>query len=370
MSFSQAESAAMLRAIGLARRGEGWVEPNPKVGAVVLARDGLTIAEGWHKRFGCDHAEVMALAAAGTAARGSTLCVSLEPCAHVGKTPACTDAILAAGIRRVVVAAADPSPHASGAGIERLRAAGVEVEVGLHEPEAVRLTAPFRTLVTQGRPWIIAKWAMTLDGKIATRTRQSRWISSESSRRLVHALRGRVDAIMVGANTAIADDPLLTPRPPGPRKPLRVVLDSHARLPIGSRLVRTARESPVLVIVGPDADGDRLRRLIGAGCEVEVSPGDDPAARLEHALLALGRRTLTNVLVEGGSTLFGALFDAGRIDEVWAFVAPKVIGGAEAIGVVGGEGVSEMHASTMIDVEETSFHGGDILVRGLCRHAV
>lgn len=369
MAFSQAETAAMLRAITLARRGEGWVEPNPMVGAVVLSSDGVTLGEGWHKRFGGDHAEVMAVAAAGTAARGSTLCVSLEPCAHAGKTPPCTDAILAAGIRRVVVAAADPSPHADGAGIARLRAAGVEVEVGLHEPEAVRLTAPFRMLVTQGRPWIIGKWAMSLDGKIATHTRQSRWISSEASRRLVHALRGRVDAIMVGANTAIADDPLLTPRPPGPRKPLRVVLDSDARLPLGSRLVRTARESPVLVMVGPGADGDRARRLIEAGCEVEVLPGGDPAVRLEQALLALGRRMLTNVLVEGGSAVFGSLFDAARIDEVWAFVAPKVIGGMESIGVVGGAGVSEIDAATMIDVEETSFHDGDMLVRGLCRRA-
>lgn len=367
MPFTPGESVAMARAITLARRGEGWVEPNPMVGAVVIADDGTTLGEGWHKRFGGDHAEVMALAAAGPASRGATLCVSLEPCCHVGKTPPCSDAIIAAGIRRVVVAARDPSPHADGAGIARLTAAGIEVEVGLHEAEAVRLTAPFRTLVQRGRPWMIAKWAMSLDGKVATRTGESRWISSESSRKLVHELRGRVDGIMIGVNTAIADDPMLTARPPGPRTAVRIVLDSEARLPADGRLVATAREVPVLVMVGRHADAARVERLRDAGCEVFHCDGADRQPRLAMALHELGRRRLTNVLVEGGMGLLGGLFDARKIDEVWSFIAPKVIGGEEAFTPVGGRGVEEITSAAEIEVEQTSFHGGDVLVRGLCR---
>jgi diaminohydroxyphosphoribosylaminopyrimidine deaminase/5-amino-6-(5-phosphoribosylamino)uracil reductase len=357
----------MARAITLARRGEGWVEPNPMVGAVVIADDGTTLGEGWHKRFGGDHAEVMAIMAAGPAARGATLCVSLEPCCHVGKTPPCTDAIIAAGLRRVVVAARDPSPHADGAGLAKLAAAGIAVEVGLHEAEAVRLTAPFRTLVQHGRPWIIAKWAMSLDGKVATHSGESRWISSETSRKIVHELRSRVDGIMIGVNTAIADDPLLTARPPGPRTAVRIVLDSDARLTADGRLVATAREVPVLVMVGRAArDGD-VRRLRDAGCEVFQCDGDDRQARLSLALHELGRRRLTNVLVEGGMGLLGGLFDLRKVDEVWSFIAPKVIGGEDAFTPVGGRGVKEIAAAAEIDVEETSFHGGDVLVRGLCR---
>lgn len=367
MPFTPGESVAMARAISLARRGEGWVEPNPMVGAVVIADDGTTLGEGWHKRFGGDHAEVMALAAAGPAARGATLCVSLEPCCHVGKTPPCTDAIIAAGLRRVVIAAGDPSPHANGEGLAKLAAAGIAVEVGLREDEAVRLTAPFRMLEQRGRPWMIAKWAMSLDGKVATHAGESRWISSEASRKLVHALRGRVDGIMIGVNTAIADNPLLTARPPGPRTAVRIVLDSEARLPANGRLIATAREVPVLVMVASDAPPARVARLREAGCEVFECDGDDRQARLAVALHELGRRRLTNVLVEGGMGLLGGLFDGGHVDEVWSFIAPKVIGGEDAFTPVGGRGVKEIATALDIDVEETSFHGGDVLVRGLCR---
>lgn len=367
MSFTPGESVAMARAIALARRGEGWVEPNPMVGAVVIADDGTTLGEGWHKRFGGDHAEVMALSAAGPAARGATLCVSLEPCRHVGKTPPCTDAIIAAGIRRVVVAAGDPSPHANGEGVAKLAAEGIAVEVGLREDEAVRLTSPFRMLVQHGRPWMIAKWAMSLDGKVATHAGESRWISSEASRKIVHALRGRVDGIMIGVNTAIADDPLLTARPPGPRTAVRIVLDSAARLPADGRLVATAREVPVLVMVARDAPPARVERLRDAGCEVFQCDGDERQERLSVALQELGRRRLTNVLVEGGMGLLGGLFDARKVDEVWSFITPKVIGGEDAFTPVGGRGVKEIAAAADIDVEETSFHGGDVLIRGLCR---
>jgi diaminohydroxyphosphoribosylaminopyrimidine deaminase/5-amino-6-(5-phosphoribosylamino)uracil reductase len=366
MPFTPAESAAMQRALALARRGEGWVEPNPMVGAVVLAADGLVIGEGWHKRFGGDHAEVMALAAAGERARGGTLAVTLEPCAHHGKTPPCVDAILAAGIARVVVAAADPSPHASGRGVARLQAAGVAVEAGLLEREAIRLTAPFRTFVERRRPWLVAKWALSLDGRIATASGESRWISSEASRRLVHQLRGRVDAVMVGIGTALADDPLLTARPPGPRRALRIVCDTAARLPPDSQLARTARDLPVLVAVAADAPCERVRALEAAGCGILVCPGG-PRERLTWLLEELGKRGVTNLLVEGGPTLLGSCFDGDVVDEVWAFIAAKVIGGAAAPAAVGGAGAAEISLARPIDVEETRDSGGDLFVRGLVR---
>src|SRR4051794_5088755 len=206
----------MRRALDLAERGRGFVEPNPVVGAVVV-RDGSLVGEGWHERYGEAHAEVNALSAAGEAARGATLYVTLEPCCHHGKTPPCTDTVLRAGVRRVVAAMLDPFPRVAGGGFAVLLAAGVDVAVGVCEAEARRLNAPYLTLLTHGRPHVHAKWAMTLDGKIATRTGQSQWISNEASRRRVHELRGRMDAVVVGIGTVLADDPMLTARPPGPR---------------------------------------------------------------------------------------------------------------------------------------------------------
>ncbi len=214
---------------------------------------------------------------------------------------------------------------------------------------------------------MIAKWAMSLDGKVATHSGESRWISSEASRKIVHGLRGRVDGIMIGVNTAIADDPMLTARPPGPRTAVRIVLDSDARLPADGRLVATAREVPVLVMVGRDAPDTRIERLQNAGCEVFPCDSRDRAERLVLAIHELGRRRLTNVLIEGGMGLLGGLFDLRNVDEVWSFIAPKVIGGDDAFTPVGGRGVKEIAAAAEIDVEETSFHGGDVLVRGLCR---
>src|SRR6516164_5470676 len=237
----------MMRALALAERGRGHVEPNPLVGAVVV-RDGRLIGEGWHQRYGQAHAEVNALAAAGDAARGATLYVTLEPCCHFGKTPPCTDAVLRAGIRRVVAAMPDPFPAVAGKGAELLRQAGVTVEFGVGEAEARRLNAPYLKLLATGRPWVHAKWAMTLDGKIATRSGDSRWISNEASRRRVHELRGRMPAIIAGLGTVLADNPQLTARPPGPRTPLRVILDSQGRIHDDSILVQTAHETPTIVV--------------------------------------------------------------------------------------------------------------------------
>jgi diaminohydroxyphosphoribosylaminopyrimidine deaminase / 5-amino-6-(5-phosphoribosylamino)uracil reductase len=336
------------RALGLAARGQGFVEPNPMVGCVV-AQGAEIIGEGWHRRFGQAHAEVEALQMAGDRAAGATLYATLEPCCHHGKTPPCTEAVLASGVQRVVVALRDPFPQVQGGGIAALQAAGLTVEVGLLEAEAARLNAPYLKLVETGRPWIIAKWAMTLDGKIATYTGASRWVSNPRSREVVHALRGRVDAVMIGRATAERDDPLLTARPTGPRTAARVILDTQALLAGESQLVQTAKQSLVLVAVGKEASASNRERLRNAGCEVFVCDGETHAARLDALLVELGRRRWTNVLVEGGGRLLGSLVDAREIDEVHVFVAPKLVGGTSAATAVAGRGVAEMSAALCLE---------------------
>ena len=356
---------AMRRALELARRGLGFVEPNPAVGAVVVADDGRVLGEGWHERFGGPHAEVMALAAAGEAARGATLFVTLEPCCHFGKTPPCTRAVIAAGIRRVVVATVDPAAHANGGGIAELRAIGIEVEVGLMADDARRLVAPFARLTTTGLPWIHAKWAMTLDGKIASKTGSSRWITNEASRAVVHQLRGRMDAILVGVGTILADDPLLTARPPGPRTPIRIVLDSTARTPLKSQLVRTARDVRTVVVATRHAPEDRLAALRAAGVEVLVI-SEDSASHPDLRLLLseLGSQRLTNILVEGGGQILGQCFDLGLIDEVHAFIAPKLIGGAATQSPLAGQGLSDMSEALRLDLTTVEILDGDIYLHG------
>jgi diaminohydroxyphosphoribosylaminopyrimidine deaminase/5-amino-6-(5-phosphoribosylamino)uracil reductase len=353
------------RALELAARGQGFVEPNPMVGCVI-ARGAEIIGEGFHRRFGGPHAEVEALQIAGPRAAGATLYVTLEPCCHCGKTPPCVEAVLAAGVRRVVVALPDPFPQVQGGGIAKLRATGVNVEVGLLEAEARRLDAPYLKLVQAGRPWIMAKWAMTLDGKIATRTGESRWISCPQSREVVHKLRGRVDAIVVGCGTAVRDDPLLTARPPGPRTAVRVVLDTRGSLSSDSQLVRTAKESPVMAAVGhASSAADRLR-LQSAGCEVFVCDGETHAARWDALLAELGRRRLTNVLVEGGSRLLGSLLDARAIDEVHVFIAPKLLGGAAAVTPLAGEGIAQISAAVLLESPEVLRVGEDTYLTARC----
>lgn len=329
----------MQRALELAERGRGFVEPNPLVGAVVV-RDGVMVGEGWHQRFGESHAEVNALTAAGEAARGATLYVTLEPCCHHGKTPPCSDAVLKAGIRHVVAAMRDPFPQVSGRGAELLRAAGVTVDLGVGGSEARRLNAPYLTLLEEGRPYVHLKWAMTLDGKLATRTGDSKWISGEASRAVVHELRGRVDGILVGIGTALADDPLLTARPAGPRMAARIVLDSQARLPLDSQLVKTARQTPTIMATSRLAQ-TRVEGLRAAGCEVLELPDRDGRSSLPALLSELGKRRMTNLLVEGGAAVLGSFLDAGMVDEVHVFVAPVLVGGASAASV-GGAGVESL----------------------------
>jgi diaminohydroxyphosphoribosylaminopyrimidine deaminase/5-amino-6-(5-phosphoribosylamino)uracil reductase len=353
----------MHRALDLAERGRGYVEPNPLVGAVVV-RDGECVGEGWHERYGQAHAEANALNAAGERARGATLYVTLEPCCHQGKTPPCTDAILRAGITRVVAAMPDPFPLVSGQGAERLRAAGVKVELGLGEAEARRLNAPYLHLLATGRPYVTAKWAMTLDGKIATAAGDSKWISNEQSRRQVHELRGRMDGIVVGIGTALADDPLLTARPPGARTPLRIVLDSCGRLPPGSQLARTARDVPTLIVTAAGLADQATAPLREAGCEVLPLPAEGGRPRLDALLDELGRRRLTNVLVEGGSEVLGSFRDAGAIQEVYVFIAPRLAGGTAARTPVGGGGVRAIADAAALVEWQVEWVAGDLLVRG------
>lgn len=334
----------MRRALRLAIRGQGSVEPNPMVGCVI-ARGDRVLGEGWHRRFGGPHAEVEALRACKSSPRAATAYVTLEPCCHFGKTPPCTDALIEAGITRVVAAMGDPFPKVRGGGVRKLRAAGIEVETGLLEPEARRLNAPYLKLQRTGRPWIILKWAQSLDGKLATRSGDSKWISGEASRGLAHRLRGRIDAVIVGVGTVLADDPLLTCRVGRPRRiAARIVLDPDLRTPPGARVLRTAGAVPTIIVTG--AQRGRTRKantLARRGAEILPLPGSKANFDLGRLLDELGRRGMTNVMVEGGGRTLGAFHDAALADEAIVFVSPRLIGGDNAPSALGGTGPDHMH---------------------------
>ena len=353
----------MRAALALAERGRGRVEPNPLVGAVVLDREDRLAGEGWHQQYGGPHAEVHALHAASERARDGTLIVTLEPCCHWGKTPPCTDAIVRAGIRRVFAAMADPFPQVDGGGLQRLRAAGLEVHADVCEPEARRLNAPYLKLLQTGKPWVHLKWAMTLDGKIATRTKESKWISGKESQRRVHELRGRVDAIVVGRGTVAADDPLLTARPPGPRIPLRVVVTGTGQLPEVCQLRSTARDVPVLICTGTP-EHPVLKGWVQDGAEIVTVPQCDTGVSLEVLLNILGQRRCTNVLVEGVAGLLGSFVDAALADEFHVFIAPKLFGGDRAPSPVGGVGVARLTEALRIVELSAEVSGDDIYLHG------
>lgn len=363
MVHSDADRGFMSRAIELAQQGRGAVEPNPMVGCVVV-RDGQIVGEGFHQKFGGPHAEIEALRAAGEGAEGAEVYVTLEPCCHQGKTGPCTQALIQAKVARVVVGCQDPNPRVAGNGIAELREAGIEISEGVQHEEAQRLIAPFAKLLATGRPWVIAKWAMTLDGRLATRTGSSQWISGEGSRAVVHELRGRVDAVLVGRGTAEADDPLLTARPVGPRVATRIVLDSSASLSTASKLVASIEEAPLLVAVGSRASGENVQRLKDCGAEVLVLAGGSRAEQLAELLDQLGERGMTNLLVEGGSEVFGALVDLSAIDEVHAFIAPKLVGGRAATAVAAGEGIAQMSAALELEGLEIKQLDRDVYVHG------
>jgi diaminohydroxyphosphoribosylaminopyrimidine deaminase/5-amino-6-(5-phosphoribosylamino)uracil reductase len=349
----------MREALAAAEKGRGAVEPNPLVGAAVV-RDGRLAGLGWHERFGGPHAEINALNAAADAARGATLYVTLEPCCHFGKTPPCTDAIIAAGIRRVVAAISDPFPQVSGRGLSLLESAGIRIATGTLAAVGRAQNAPYLKRVATGLPYITAKWAMTLDGKTAVASGDSRWISSQESRRTAHVVRGRMDAIVVGIGTVETDDPLLTARPEGPRRATRIVLDSCCRLPLSSRLVATAREAPVLVVTTERASPEARRQLESRGCEVLALPGLDrvPIVRL---LEELGRRGMTNVLVEGGGQVLGSYWDAGQIDAVEIYIGPLIEGGGHGRTPIRGRGQAAMSAAARVQIVEDARRIGDDL---------
>jgi diaminohydroxyphosphoribosylaminopyrimidine deaminase/5-amino-6-(5-phosphoribosylamino)uracil reductase len=365
--FNDVDHQHMQRALALAECGRGLVEPNPLVGCVIAEADRV-LAEGYHQRFGEAHAEINALRQCSSLSSAATMYVTLEPCCHHGKTPPCVEAILHARISRVVVAMPDPFAQVSGRGIKQLRSAGITVDVGLLESAARSLNAPYLKLIQSRRPWVIGKWAMTLDGKIASSTGDSQWISGKASRQLVHKMRGCVDAIMVGRNTAQRDDPLLTARPAGPRTATRIVLDSTAQLPLCSQLVRTADDAPVLIAVGTDADPARCQQLAAAGCEVWQSTEPDCNGRLLALLDELGSRSFSNVLVEGGGQLLGSLLDTGQLDEAHVFVANKLIGGSAAISPLAGVGLSEIGEALCLDQAQCEMLDDDIYVHGHVVH--
>jgi len=365
MNETQRDYRYMQRALELARQGAGLVEPNPMVGCVIVQGEKI-VGEGFHTAFGRDHAEIEALRNAGADAEGGTLYVNLEPCCHHGKTGPCTEAILAAKLTRVVVANRDPFPQVAGTGLASLRGHGLDVMTGVAAVEAEALNAPYFHYLQTSRPWVIAKWAMSLDGKMATTSGDSRWISNPRSRSIVHQIRGRVDAILVGRRTAELDDPQLTARPPGPRTAVRIVLDSMAQLRIDSKLVCSAGEVPLMVVTGPQAPLEARSRLENAGCEViclDQEPQGGRSAKLHQLLERLGERQMTNLLVEGGGKVLGSFFDAELINEVHTFIAPVLIGG-EGVSPLGGSGAESMDGVIRLEHYQTEQIDDDWYISG------
>jgi len=372
MQRTATDHAHLSRAIELAGRGAGRVSPNPLVGAVV-ARGGEVLGEGWHDEYGAPHAEVTAIRACGEMDLcGATIYVSLEPCCHRGKQPPCTDAILQAGIGRVVVASDDPTEKASGRGLGILRDEGVIVDVAGGELAAVArlLNQPFRKHGRTGRPWVVFKSAMSLDGKVATQTGDSKWISGEDSRLRAHHWRAQADAVAVGIGTALADDPQLTARIADVhRQPQRVVFDSTARLPLDSKLARQAKEVPLVVVVSRAAPRRRTDALERAGAYVLVATGENEPARVRSALDQLGafEEPVTSVLLEGGPHLAGAFLDAGVIDEVRLFIAPLRLGGRTARDPLEGEGPERIAEAVRALTLECETVADDVLISARLR---
>jgi len=399
MAWKEYEIAAMKRALGLAAKGRGFVEPNPMVGAVIV-KNRRVVGEGHHHRFGGPHAETFALCEASTAARGAEVFVTLEPCSHFGKTPPCADALIAAGVKRVVAAMKDPDERVAGKGFAKLRRAGITVDVGLLEDEARALNAPYVKLRTTRMPWVIAKYAMTADGRIATASGESHWISCEESRRIVHKVRGRMDAIVVGIGTVLVDDPLLTARPRGRRLAARVVMDSKARTPLSSKLVATAAEAPLIIAASKAAPGPNVEALKSYSAEVlmvgagtpdtggravragmardsgsgqggqERAPlrNTDDSGRVDAVALVaeLGRRQMTNVLVEGGASVLGSFFAARLVDEVMVFIAPKLVG--EGLAPIEGWMAPGIAGTARLEDFKVARHGCDVMLSGRVRY--
>jgi len=360
----------MRSALKLAEKGIGSVEPNPAVGCLIV-KAGQVIGKGYHKKFGGPHAEINAIEdcqTLGVKPEGGTMYVTLEPCCHEGKTGPCTQAIIDAGLARVVVATGDPSGHACGLGLEQLRQAGIDVEVGLCEEEAKRLNAPFLKYVTTGRPWVALKWAQSLDGKLAYAdpSAEHRWITNEASRNDAHKLRRRVAAVLVGINTVLADDPLLTPRPSKGKKPIRIVLDDRLRIPLGCRLLRMTKTSPVLVWAqksAVDGNPEHVERIRKKNAEVLAYDDTCGVSNLVLLLQELGRREIQQVLVEGGPQVVASFLREGLADEVCVYIAPKILGAGGAAYI--GEPMTDGVQAVRLQHVEIKAFGEDVRVRGL-----
>jgi diaminohydroxyphosphoribosylaminopyrimidine deaminase/5-amino-6-(5-phosphoribosylamino)uracil reductase len=364
----------MQTALKLARKGIGSVEPNPAVGCVIV-KSGQVVGQGYHQKFGGPHAEVNAIADCsklGVTPEGGTMYITLEPCCHVGKTGPCTEAIVGAGISRVVVATEDPSTHACGQGLERLRRAGIDVEIGLCAEEARLLNAPFLKYAGTGKCWVVLKWAQSLDGKLAyvDPSQEKRWITNELSRADAHRLRRRVGAIVVGINTVLADDPMLTPRPSKGKKPLRVVLDDALQIPLGSRLLRTTKTSPVLIYTcqaAVEANPGKAERIRKKGAEVLVCGEAGETLDLHLLLDRLSVRGIPQVLVEGGPRVLASFLREGLADEICVYIAPKILG-ADGTAFIG-EPMTDLMQGIGLDHVQIKAFGEDVRVQGLLADA-
>ncbi len=356
------DQAYIERAIALAERGRGVVSPNPLVGAVIVSSDGRVIGEGWHEGPGHPHAEVVALAAAGEGAHGATLYTSVEPCDHTGRTPPCTAAIVRAGIGRVVAAMRDPNPIVDGSGFQELRARGIEVAEGLLAEEVARQNEAFVKHVRTGLPFVVWKMAASLDGKVAARDGSSRWITGEAARADVHRLRAWSDAIVVGAGTALVDDPSLTVREPGyrGRPPLRVLVDGRGRVPTTGDLFD--RAAPTLVATTPLASDERRGEWARAGAELLVYEPEGTGVPLGELVRDLGKRDVQGLLLEGGPTLAFAAVEEGVVDRVILYLAPKLIGGEGSPTVLGGRGFAPIANAVGLRVRSFDRIGEDLRV--------
>ena len=366
MALTAAEKTGYMKAaLRLARKGLGLVSPNPMVGAI-LVRGGKIIGNGYHRFYGGPHAEVYALEAAREKARGSDLYINLEPCSHFGKTPPCVDALIAAGIRRAFIGMQDPNPLVAGSGIKKLRAAGIAVETGMLEQECRQLNEAFIKYITRKNPFVYLKLAATLDGKIATAEGDSKWITCDASRALVHRLRSEVDAVMVGIGTVIKDDPLLTARlkTGAGENPLRVIVDSRLRMPPGSKLLKTARAVPTIIATTDNSALSRQAALKKIGVEILTTTARKGRVDLGQLMKKLGKRGVSTVLIEGGSELSAAALQAGIVDKVLFFYAPKITGGTHAPAMVGGAGINKISAAIRVRDIRYKRVGDDILVEG------
>lgn len=359
--WSDEDIKYMRMALDLARKGQGHVDPNPMVGAVIV-RDGRVLASGWHHVYGSLHAERDALSACTEPTQGATMYVTLEPCCHFGKQPPCTNAIMEAGISRVVIAMTDPNPLVAGKGAGILRSHGIEVQTGLLEKEARYLNRVFVKYITTRRPWVVLKSAVTLDGRIAAASGDSKWVSCEESRHLAHELRGRYAGIMAGIGTVLADDPMLNCRLDGMRQPVRIIADSRASLPLGSALVRSVGSCRTVVAHIADAPQERIAALRSHGVETLECASSCGRVDVADLLDRLGAMGLSSVLVEGGGELNWSLISADCVDEYYVFVAPKIVGGRTAKGFVGGDGFGLMDQAAPVVIESVVPSGCDWLL--------